>query len=177
MELFTYLKENKNKILKLWLNSFWERFGKGSAFFKKEVDHFTNPFAYHIEEAFREILQAVLEEFSWDRVDPSLEKIAQIRAVQEVIPSIAGVFLIDLKKILRDNYGDKILTNYGVSALLELEDRINSLFFRFMDFYLKHRERMYEIKIEEWKRNHYLLLKRAGLILEDTEDNTEINKH
>lgn len=46
-----------------------------------------------------------------------------------------------------------------------------------MDFYLKHRERMYEIKIEEWKRNHYLLLKRAGLILEDTEDNTEINKH
>ncbi|MFN3568184.1 MAG: hypothetical protein ACK4UR_04650, partial [Caldimicrobium sp.] len=99
-----------------------------------------------------------------DNFDMYLNKLAQIRAVQERLPSIAAIFFIDLKKVIRENLGDKIISKYGVYSLLELEDKIDSLMIRFIDYYNEYRERLYEVRLEEWKRNHYLLLKRAGLI-------------
>jgi hypothetical protein len=34
---------------------------------------------------------------------------------------------------------------------------------------MKYRERLFEIRYEEWKRNNYLLLKRAGLVYDPME--------
>lgn len=176
MSFTAFIEKHKGTILKLWLNSFWERFGEAAAFFKKEIDQFTNPFAYHIEESFRGLVEALGEEFSWDKIDPYLDKLAQIRAVQEVTPSTACLFFLDLKKILREHYGEKIIEDFGVRPFLELEDKINSFLLRFIDFYQRYRERLYEIRLEEWKRANYLLLKRAGLIGEFESQNLFENK-
>jgi hypothetical protein len=50
-----------------------------------------------------------------------------------------------------------------------MEDLINSLMVLTFDFYMKYRERLFEIRYEEWKRNNYLLLKRAGLVYDPME--------
>ncbi|MFN4131747.1 MAG: RsbRD N-terminal domain-containing protein [Caldimicrobium sp.] len=178
MSFNIFFEKHKDIISKLWLNSFWERFGEASAYFKKEVDQFTNPFAYHIEECFKGIVEALGEEFSWEKIDPYLDKLAQIRAVQERVFSVAAMFFLDLKKIIREQFGEKIISDFGVESFLEFEDKINSLLIRFIDFYQRYRERLYEIKLEEWKRSHYLLLKRAGLITELEEQNlVDYKKH
>lgn len=176
MEVNTLIKKEYVSILKLWLKAFWARFGEGAVYFHKEVDQFTNPFGYHIEESFRGILLGLSEEFSWENFDPYLDKLAQIRAVQERVPSLAVGLFLDLKKVIRETLGERIITKFGFATLLELEDKINSLIVRFMDYYQAYRERIYEVRLEEWKRNHYLLLKRAGIITNEANNDFIVNK-
>lgn len=166
MDIWGYLKEKESFIYKYWLKSFWESFGESSAYLSREVDQFTNPFGYHVEECFKGILEAITGEFDWQVLDPYLEKLAQIRAVQEGVPSKAVKFFVDLKGIIRENFGDDILKKFGLEAFLRLEDRINALLIRYVDFYQRYRERLFEIRLDEIKRNNFLLLKRAGLIVE-----------
>ncbi|MFN3407161.1 MAG: RsbRD N-terminal domain-containing protein, partial [Caldimicrobium sp.] len=135
MEAKSLIKKEYGTILKLWLKAFWARFGESAAYFQKEADQFTNPFGFYIEESFRNILQGLCEDFYWDNFNPSLDKLAQIKAVQEKVPSIAASFFLDLKKVIRETLGERIISEYGVSSLLELEDKINSLLIRFMDYY------------------------------------------
>ncbi|MFN4196888.1 MAG: RsbRD N-terminal domain-containing protein [Caldimicrobium sp.] len=170
MEVNTLIKKEYNNILKLWLKAFWSRFGDIAVYFQKEADQFTNPFGYHIEKSFREILQGLCEDFSWDNFNPYLENLAQIRAVQEKVPSLAANFFLDLKKVIRETLGERIISEYGIASFLELEDKINSLLLRFMDYYHQYRERLYEVRLEEWKRNQYLLLKRAGFIFNEKDN-------
>ncbi len=176
MSFKTFLESRSIDILNHWIRTFWESFGESAPFFRKEIDQFTNPFGYYIEEAFREILQALIVDFSWERVDPYLEKLAQIRSVQETLPSQAAKFFLDLKKIIRERFGDQIIEEFGFGSLLEWEDKINCLLIRFMDFYQKYRERLYEVRLEEFKKNNYLLLKRAGLIWDGEDEKFIDNK-
>jgi hypothetical protein len=175
LELKEFLQENQSKLLELWLNKFWADFGESAYYFKKEIDPFTNPFGYHIRVAFEKILKALIEELNWDEIDEALQKLAQIRAVQENIPSKAGKLFLILKGIIRENLGKEILENFGISSLLNLEDKINVLMLRYFDFYQDYRERLYELKVEEFKRNNFLLLKRAGLIEESSKFSLDVN--
>lgn len=181
MDLWSYLRERQKLIYRHWLDLFWEGFGESSVYFKREVDQFTNPFAYHVEESFKGILKGIFGEFDWRSLDPYLEKLAQIRAVQEAVPSKAVKFIVDLKRIIRENFGEEILKNFGLEDFLRLEDRINSLLIRYLDFYQRYRERLFEIRLDEFKRNNFLLLKRAGLIVELDQENPSfmetIKKH
>ncbi|BAU22983.1 hypothetical protein THC_0589 [Caldimicrobium thiodismutans] len=177
MDIWDYLKEKQKFIYKHWLESFWDSFGESSAYLKREADQFTNPFAYHVEECFKGILKSIVEEFDWEVIDPFLDRLAQIRAVQEGVPSKAVKFLVDLKGIIRENFGEDILKIFGLEAFLRLEDRINSLLIRYIDFYQKYRERLFEIRLDEFKRNNFLLLKRAGLVVDQNiEDPFSIEK-
>jgi len=167
LNIHDFLEENRDKILEFWLNRFWDDFGESAYYLKKEVDQFTNPFGYQIRECFEKIVESLYQELNWKEIEPVLDKLAQIRAIQENLPSKAGKVFLILKEIIRDNFGDDILNKLGISALLEIEDKISAYMLRYFDFYQNYRERLYQLKVDEFKRNNYLLLKRAGLILED----------
>jgi len=163
-----FLQDKQSKLLELWLNKFWADFGESAYYFKKEIDPFTNPFGYHTRVAFEKILKGLIEELNWDEIEEALQKLAQIRAVQENTPSKAGKMFLILKGIIRENLGEEILENFGISTLLDLEDKINVFMLRYFDFYQAYREKLYELRVEEFKRNNFLLLKRAGLIEENS---------
>ncbi|MEZ0344714.1 MAG: RsbRD N-terminal domain-containing protein [Caldimicrobium sp.] len=169
MEFKDFLQLKKSEILELWINKFWEDFGESAYYFKKEIDPFTNPFGYHIRECFEKVLNSLCGDINWEEMEETLQKLAQIRAVQESLPSKASKMFLILKGIIRDRIGEEILNKFGISHLLDLEDRINAFMLRYFDFYQSFRERLYELKVEEFKRNNYLLLKRAGLINESSE--------
>lgn len=167
--LADFFEENREVIFKSWCDLFWSKFREGEAYLRRGADPFENPFAYHIHEAFQKILEHLGKDFKIEELDPYLDKIAQIRASQEAYLTTALYFLIDLKSLLRERWGDKITEQYGLAAWLEFEDLLDALLLRLGDFYLKYRERLLELRVEEWKRNNYLLLKRAGFFAEDRE--------
>ncbi len=167
--VFSFFGEKKEILLKRWKEDFFEAFKEAKPFFLREVDAFQNPFAYRIEEIFQEILNSIDPDFSWERLNPYLERLGQILAVYfSSAREGMGVFL-SLKGILREFFGEEILERFGVEGLLKIEDLINSLMLVTFDFYLKYREKLFEIKYQEWKRNNYLLLKRAGLVYDPME--------
>ncbi len=169
--VYSIIEENHSKILKLWKERFFSDIFEEEAksYFFKEVDPFQNPLASRVDEVFASILKEIKPEISLDALLPYLERLAQLLAVH--VPSAKramGTFL-KLKGVIRENFGDEILERFGVEGLLQMEDLINSLMVLAFDFYMKYRERLFEIKYEEWKRNNYLLLKRAGLVYDPME--------
>jgi hypothetical protein len=176
--VYSIIEENHSKILKLWKERFFlDIFGEDvKSYFLKEVDPFQNPLASRVDEIFSSILKEIKSEFSLDALLPYLERLAQVLAIY--VPSAKkamGTFL-KLKGIIRENFGDEILERFGVKGLLQMEDLINSLMVLTFDFYMKYRERLFEIRYEEWKRNHYLLLKRAGLVYDPMEGTPLVKK-
>jgi len=169
--IYSIIEENYSKIFKLWKEKFFlDTFNEETKnYFLKEADPFQNPLASKIDEIFSSILKEIKQDFSMDSMLPHLERLAQLLAVY--VPSIKRAMstFLALKAIIREELGKEILERFGIYGLLQMEDLINSLMIIFSDFYVQHRERLFELKYEEWKRNNYLLLKRAGLVYDPLE--------
>jgi len=166
-EMQEFLEEREGKILKKWKQLFWESFGEeAKKFFTREVDQFQNPFGYRVDESFEGLLRQIFGDFDWEQIGYHLDRLVQMRAVQEAEPS-KGLFLFfQLKRVLREEVGEKIIKKFGAEEYLKLEDRINAILIKAFDFYMKYREKLYQLRYEEWKRNNYLLLKKAGVVFD-----------
>ncbi len=165
-----YLEDKRDSILKQWKSTFWDTFGKeAKRFFTKEVDRFQNPFGYRIDEAFGGLIEVIFGDFDWEKADYFLKRLVQVRAVQEVKPSKALNMFIQLKGIIREKLGKEILKKFGVEEFLKLEDRINALIIRGFDHFSDYRETLNNLRYDEWRRAHFLLLKRAGLVYDPME--------
>ncbi len=165
-----FLEEKREDILKKWKSIFWDSFGEeAKRFLSKEVDRFQNPFGYRIDECFDGLIKELFGEFNWEEVDYFLNRLVQIRAVQEDMPSKALYLFIQLKSIIRDKLGEEIIKKFGIEEFLKLEDRINTLIIRSFDHFAKYRELLYKNRFEEWKRNNFMLLKKAGVVYDPME--------
>jgi len=180
-KLVEYLENKKEFILKKWKSTFWGSFGEESKrFFTKEVDRFQNPFGYRIDEAFGGLIEILFGEFNWEEANYYLNRLIQLRAIQETLPSKALNMFIQLKSIIRKDLGEEVVKKFGIEEFLKLEDRINAFIIRSFDFFIDYRERLNQLRYDEWKRAHFLLLKRAGLVYDPMEgmpksDPKEIN--
>uniref|UniRef100_A0A7V4N478 RsbT co-antagonist protein RsbRD N-terminal domain-containing protein n=1 Tax=Thermodesulfobacterium geofontis TaxID=1295609 RepID=A0A7V4N478_9BACT len=169
-ELIKYLENKKDGILKKWKSIFWDSFGEeAKRFFTKEVDRFQNPFGYRIDETFEGLIGILFGDFNWEEADYYLRRLIQLRAIQETIPSKALNMFIQLKGIIREEIGEDILKKFGIEEFVKLEDRINAFIIRGFDFFINYREKLNQIRYNEWKRAYFLLLKRAGLVYDPME--------
>lgn len=169
-EVQTFLNKHKDIIFKKWKELFYSSLGKESAkFFMREVDKFQNPIGHRVNEVFDGLLDSVFGDFDLDRVGYFIDKFMQLRAVQENTPSRALYPFLQLKRVLREEIGEDILKKYGVEEFLKIEDRVNTMIFIGFDCFWKYKERINQIRYDEWRRAHYLLLKRAGLVYDPLE--------
>ncbi len=94
-----------------------------------------------------------------DQLSSPLEKIIQIRSVQDFSPSQAVAIVSLLKKAVQEEMkGNKIEMNGMMEEWFDLESRIDQLSLRAFDIYTTYRERIHEIRIKEVKEG-----KRQGL--------------
>ncbi len=138
-------------------------------FLEKETDRFENPLGYRLEEGLKGLVAQLAGDLVWEKVDYYLDRIVKIEAVQSRRPSEALAFLFYLKSAVREEAGEEILREFGPEALLEVEDRIDAMMLRAFNHYMQAREKLNEIKFQEWKSRLYLLLKRAGYLYDERE--------
>jgi len=164
------LKEKEKELFKLWQDKVYSLFPKESVrFLKKETDRFENPLGYRLEEGLKGLLSQFTEGFSWERVDYYLDRILKIQALESSRPSEALSFLYYLKSVIRETVGERILEKYGPEGLLEVEDHIDAVILRAFNQYMAAREKLNELKFQEWKSRLFLLLKRAGYLYDERE--------
>ncbi|HIE33265.1 MAG TPA: hypothetical protein EYP81_04380 [Thermodesulfobacteriaceae bacterium] len=172
------LKEKEGEIFKLWQDKVYSLFPEETVrFLKKETERFENPLGYRLEEGLKGLLSQFTEEFSWEKVDYYLERILKIQAVQSLRPSEALSFLYYLKSVVREVVGERILEEYGPEGLLEVEDHIDAVILRAFNQYMAAREKLNELKFQEWKSRLFLLLKRAGYIYDEREGSLSVEAH
>ena len=171
MVLQNLLSQKQSAILERWFQLILETYpADSSGFLRNKKRQFANPVGHTIFEGLEHILDELLEEQELDieRISPVLDSIVRIRAVQDMTPSQALVFLFRLKKMLREELERAGLVRSEDIEMLE--SRIDVIVLTAFDLYVKCREKIYELKANELRNMTFRLLQRANLVCEIPEE-------
>jgi len=123
---------------------------EGARAFAREQNRFANPVGHSLRVGIRAIVTALLAGNDEEEIRRALNDILQIRAIQQLTPATAVGFLFALKALIRDT----LRADAGrlTAELAELDRRIDQAALMGFDLYVAHRERVYELRLNEVKR-------------------------
>ncbi len=148
-----FLTEKKSSVLQRWLHLILETYsGEASKFMGREKDPFVNPVGSTIAAEIGALYDGLLQGTEADRLSDHLDKIIQIRAVQDFSPSGAVAVIPFLKKAIQQEMERSGMTNASMSEWTVLESKVDQLTLTAFDIYTKYRERIYEVRIDEIKK-------------------------
>lgn len=174
MKLKDLLQKNKTAIAERWLDRSLETYvSRTAVFFKQKKDPFANPVGRALRSGTKSIVDELLEAESplgpesAHRLCAHLEDVIKIRSVQDLNPSQAVSFVFSLKQAIREVLEEELRDPGLASELTTFETQIDQLALFAFDIYVKSREQLYELRVNEIKRTGYRLLKKADLIVLD----------
>src|SRR4030042_3948457 len=161
------LSEKKSAIVKKWFDSILNNYpSDASNFLKKQKDGFLNPVGHTIYQSIDGLFDEILHGADFEKVYPYLNDILKIKAVQDFSPSKAVSFIYLLKQVIREELESDIAKNRFSEELKTFESQLDKLALLSFDIYMKHREKIFELRVNEIKNMTFGLLKRANLIYE-----------
>jgi hypothetical protein len=161
MTVIDYLRERRNSILERWLERALALYAPdASNFFAREKNAFANPVGSTLREGASVILDNLIDEFDAGCVCGHLEEIIKIRAVQDFSPSRAVSFVFLLKDAIRSELRDVDLDRHAQDELARIDAAIDQTALFAFDIYVKCREQVYELRVDEVKRNVSAIMKR-----------------
>lgn len=165
MSLEKLLTEKKSTILERWFDSILETYPSDTKhFLRTKKDRFENPVAHRISSGIEGIFDQVLNDEKAEEASPFLDKVIRIRAVQDYSPSQALAFIFDLKKLMRQTVAEDAGSYLLSEELWRLEGKIDEIGLLALDIYMKCREEIYELRVNEVKRSVSRLIERANMI-------------
>ncbi|MEW6200742.1 MAG: RsbRD N-terminal domain-containing protein [bacterium] len=154
MTLPEILKKKKETITERWLEEIYAAYPENvSSFIKRQKDQFANPVGHALRKGAAAILDCLIEGWDADSIRGDLEEIIKIRALQCALPSQAVSFIHFLKNIVRTELVDYSHNQELYPQLTEFEDKLAQITLLAFDIYTKCREKIYELRVNEVKRN------------------------
>ena len=92
----------------------------------------------------------------------ALDQITRVLAIQDFPPSRSMALFYELKEIVRD-IAKKDGVSFRAKDWGEFNSRLEQMTLEAFDSYVDHREKIYQIKVDESKNRAFMLLKKAGL--------------
>ncbi|MCD4754690.1 MAG: RsbRD N-terminal domain-containing protein [Deltaproteobacteria bacterium] len=158
MNLEKLLTKKRDHIVDKWINSIHESYPSETVeFFRHQRNKFANPVGAEISEAVGPLFDELLNGNNQQNMFFLLDKIVRIRAVQDFPPSGAVAVVLLLKKVIRDEIGKDIDTDGLFEDLLEFESKIDYCVLLAFDVYMKCREKIWEIKLDEFKKRPFFI--------------------
>ena len=163
------LAANREAVVQDWYSHILETYPPETAkLWKKGGDPFHNPVAVRSKECCQAVVDYLVkasDEEALEAAISAMDEIIRVRAVQNFSPSQAAGFLFLLKKAVRERLWNDVKQSGAWAEFVALESRIDGLALASLDLYAKCREKLFEIKLSELKREHMQLLTRAQLIV------------
>ncbi len=177
MHFYELLKEKKQEITDSWIESVFKTYPLDTVgFMRTQKDQFTNPVGHRTTEALRIIVEALFEDgLESETVLGPLDDIIRIRSVQEFTPAKAVGFIYLLKGLIRKLVEKEVQDNAFALELLQFESKLDSLALISFDIYVKCREQIFKMRVDEVKHGQANLLRRAKLICESPAEENESN--
>jgi hypothetical protein len=176
MNLTDLLLEKKSSIVQKWFDAIIDNYPDDSShFLKKQKDQFLNPVGHTISQNIEGLYDEIVRKGESEQISPFLDDIIRIHAVQNFSPSKAVSFMSLLKAVVRDVLASDIARHTLSAELQSFETQIDNLTFLSFDIYMKCREQIFELRVNEIKTLTFRLLRRANLISEIEEHESEIN--
>lgn len=137
------------------------------AVWRKNRDQFTNPVGHNILKSTSELIPLLLAWNDAEAVARSLDTMVKIRAVQDLSPGQALSFVFLLKKLLRQEFTAELSAKGELEELLRFETRVDNLAIIAFDLYVAARDQIARMRVEEVKRAHTNIVRRANLMKAD----------
>lgn len=148
-------------ILDQWIESVMAAYPEETArFLRAQADRFANPVGASLREGLAELLDGVLDGAEPIDLEPALDRVIRVRAVQDLAPSTAVGFVFELKRLLREE-----LPRAGSGALKELpgfERFIDRLALHAFEVYMRCREQVWAIRNAEVKNLSVGIMERVA---------------
>jgi hypothetical protein len=168
MALRERLLEAKAALTRRWFNKILGTYPRDRRVHLAEhSDRFTNPVGHSLATATEALVAAVLERSAPEVMCAHLEEIIKIRSLQEYAPSEAVAFTLLLKDAIREELDASVDDPEVRADLREVDMLIDQLMLFAFDIYTKCREQMYELRVNEIKRQVAGVLRREGLCIDD----------
>ena len=120
-------------------------------------DPFRNPVGHTLEEAFPVLVDELLGGMDRSRIAPLLDQIVRIRAVQDFSASQAVAFVFLLKPVVHEALEREGQRDQDGVDLAALDERIDQMALLAFDLFMKCREQIYEMRVNEARRRTFLL--------------------
>jgi hypothetical protein len=161
MTIINLLRQRKDSIRERWLEYALSTYAPDATrFFASERDQFANPVGARMREGTGAILQDVIEGIDAENVCAHLERIIKVRAIQDFSPSQAISFVFLLKDAIRRELRDVDFDRKRFDELAAVDSSIDQIALFAFDIYVKCREQVYELRVDEVKRNVSAIMKR-----------------
>ena len=158
------LEQRKTAIKQRWLDLIIATYPPDSReFFKNQKNRFLNPVGAALHRQVEALYDVLLNEAPDEDIASILEDFVKVRAVQDFSPSQAIEFVLYLKQAIREELVEEIRSGQWFEELLALENRIDRLLLTAFDVYMQSREKIYQIRASDLKRQSFLALKRMDL--------------
>jgi hypothetical protein len=156
MPLSAALEDRGSAIVNKWFERLLGTYPESTTrFFSQEKDPFQNPVGNNLREGLSSLFEGLVKSADVASLAPVLDGIVRIRAVQDFAASQALSFLFLLKHIIRAELAADV-QRYS-KELSALESRIDELALLAFDLFVKCREQLYELKVNEIKRRSFIL--------------------
>ena len=153
MTLRRLLQDKRDTIARAWLEYVLATYpGDSAAVFARERDPFANPVGHSLRVGIEGILDVLLDRTDVEGIREHLLGIMKIRAVQQFAPSQAVGFVFRLREIVRAELGGAAADPQFAVELAELEAQIDRIALAAFDAYVACREQVYQLRINEVKR-------------------------
>ncbi len=170
MTLAQLIRDEKTTVVERWLDMVLATYPPQTAkMWKVNSDPFGNPVGQTTLRALGELTDHLLAWEDAAAICASLEPLVKIRAVQDFSPSKALSFVFFFKKVVRSLFAKAIARERLDAELAELDSRVENLALLAMDIYVKAREDLYRMRLDEFKRTHRMLFRKTGIMCETTD--------
>ncbi|OGW76359.1 MAG: hypothetical protein A3J72_00065 [Nitrospirae bacterium RIFCSPHIGHO2_02_FULL_40_19] len=184
MKLYNLLSEKKSAILDRWHDAVLDTYPSDtSGFLKGQKNSFLNPVGSTIFQGIENLFEELLCEnnpiplyepwplvngseggLSGERASLFLDNIIRIRAVQEFTPSQSVAFVLLLKNAIREELKSELVERQLLEELLFFESKIDDMALLSFDIYMKCREKLFQLKVNELQSGTFRKLQRADEI-------------
>jgi len=168
MSLYGFLSQHRHTIIQKWFHFVVETYAPETArLLKKESNQFANPVGHTILHGIQAVYDEFLHGIDVEKLAPHLDRIIRIRAVQDFSPAQAISFVFFFKQIVRDELqSEHHQSRISSSETAAFDARVDELALLAFNIYAQCRERLFEVRLNEYKNRTNRLLQRAGLLAE-----------
>ena len=163
MDYAEKLAEEKELLTNKWIQSAMSVYPAESlTVLNRNKDPFANPMPHLISKAVTDLFEEFLKGIDEKTIEPILDRIVRLKAVQALPPSRALGFILELKDILADFFkadrSNQACLEFLIKSGKDI-DRIASVAF---DIYVSCRESLFEIKTNEIRNQTHMLIRRVS---------------